>query len=144
MQRQGGEYSEESERVLKRARREPILHYYDELKRVSLEEFEDRVALVKQHRELTVQEAQFVKRGIRLLKNRTDSKMCRLRRIQTFNEMQFKIKQLEDELAALYKKQETVPTVSIPESVVNEQPIIESISPTLIVSNVFLDMIEWF
>ena len=144
MQRQGGVYSDESERVLKRARREPILHYYDELKKVSIEEFEDRVALVKQHRELTVQEVQFVRRGIRLLKNRADSKMCRLRRIQTFNEMQFRIKQLEDELAALYKKQKTMPTVSIPESVVNEQPIIESISPTLIVSNVFLDMIEWF
>lgn len=135
MQRQYGG-GEESQRALKRVRTGPILHYHDELKRIDLETFENRVALVKEHRELTHQEVTFVRRSIRLLKNRAESKMSRQRRIQVFNEMQLKIQRLEEEVAALRKKQQP-----IPESVVVNDP---SISPTLIVSNVFLDMIEWF
>ena len=124
------------EREVKRIKPAPMLHGQDELKYITLEEFEDRVDLVYEDRNLSDDELTFVKKARRAIKNRDQARCSRQKKIQTANEMALKIYCLETELATLHRNYETLLSF-----VLNPQPSMGAnafVSPTP-----FEEQIDW-
>lgn len=108
MHRQRENESNLSGRPVKRIKPAPMLHCQDELKYITLDEFEDRVDLVYEDRNLSDHELAFVKKARRAIKNRDQARCSRQKKIQIINEMALKIYCLEKELATLHKNYETL------------------------------------
>jgi len=132
-------------RQTKRFKAAPTLHYYDELKHLTLEAFEERVDRVSADHKLSDSELEFVKRGRRSIKNRDSARDSRQKKTQMITEMRAKIASLEKELATSYKNYDTLASsLRTKEAKQPSPPEPTHTLPGLILSDFYDQHIEWF